>query len=149
MKQLNRGFSLIEVLVFLTILSMIFIGAAVLGTASIRNSKNAENKIIASRHGEELLDWLRSQKEIDWLDFSTLKSSPDPGTTYCFNDEPVVKWPTNTPCGSDLMDGIFKREAILTYDSSTDRVNVEIKLTWSEGGNSYDVTTKGVFSLFE
>lgn len=150
MKNLKQGFSLIEVLIFLTILSLIFISAAVLGTVSIRNSKNSENRIIASRYGEELLDWLRSQKEIDWLAFVTT-SSPNPGTTYCFDTEPVTSWPISSGgCNSDqLINSLFSREATLTYDDASQRVNVEIHLTWSEGGNNYDVTTKGVFTLFE
>lgn len=148
MKNLKQGFSLIEVLVFITILSLIFISAAILGTVSIRNSKSTENKIIASRYGEELLDWLRSQKEIDWLSFIELRSS-DRGKTYCFNGEPVASWPDLAGnCSNDqLIDSLFKREATLTYDGQ--RVNVDIHLKWSEGGNNYDVTTKGVFTLFE
>lgn len=150
MKHSNQGFSLIEVLVFITILSLIFISAAILGTVSIRNSKSTENKIIASRYGEELLDWLRSQKEIDWLAFTARIS---PSKTYCFADESFARWPDVGSCGSNqvITNSIFRREATLTYnnDPQGERVNVEIHLTWSEGGNNYDVTTKGVFTLFE
>ncbi len=150
MKHSKQGFSLIEVLVFLTILSLIFISAVVLGTVSIRNSQNTGNKILASHYAEELLDWLRNQKEIDWSNFSTIKSKPN-GVTYCFSKEPIDSWGINRACNiSDpLINSLFKREATLKFDFNLQRVNVDIHLKWSEGGNNYDVTTKGVFSLFE
>jgi len=143
----KRGFSLIEVLVFVTILSLVFITAAAVGTVSIRNSQNSEKKIIATRYAEELHDWLSAQKERDWLVFV---SQSTPGTTYCFGIEPVNSWPAKSGiCSGQLIDGLFTREATLTYDSNSQRVSALIDVSWSLGGNRYDVPIKGIFAEFE
>lgn len=148
--DLFRGFSLIEVLVFVTILGFVFIAAAAVGIVSIRDSQNSENRIVATRYGEELRDWLSSQKEADWLIFVE-KSSPLPGTIYCFYTEPVNSWPSGSGncVGNQLINSLFVREAILTYDSSLQRVNVDIHVGWNEGGNNYDVPINGVFTSLE
>ncbi len=149
MKKYTLGFSLIEILVFITILSLVFISAIALGTVSIRNSKNAENKILAAHYGEELLAWLRSQKDADWLTFIGQSAAP-PGVQYCFSDEPVSSWPSSGSCtSSQLIKNLFKRQATLIYDSSIQRVNIDLTVDWNEGGNSYSLPIKGLFSQFE
>jgi len=144
-KSYKKGFSLIEVLVFITILSLVFITTIALGTGSLRNSKNAENKILAAHYGEELLAWLRSQKDADWLTFVGNSDN-----SYCFDAEPVSSWPDSDSCtANQLVKNLFKRQAILIYDGSTQRVNVSITIDWNEGGNSYSLPIKGLFSQFE
>lgn len=144
MKHFQQSFSLIEVLVFVTILGFIFIAAAALGIVSIRNSQNSKNKILATRYGEELHDWLSSQKDVDWVTFVASTG------TYCFNIEPVDTWGSSGNCGSNqLINSLFKREATLTYDGGNQRVNVDIHVSWNEGGNNYDVPIKGVLTPFE
>ncbi len=150
MKKYILGFSLIEILVFITILSLVFISAITLGTVSIRNSKNAENKILAAHYGEELLNWLRGQKDADWSTFIEQSGEPPGGTPYCFSDEPVSSWPSSDSCtSSQLIRNLFKRQATLIYDSSAQRVNIDITVDWNEGGNSYSLPIKGLFSQFE
>ena len=156
MKHINihinkkAGFSLIEVLVFVTILSLVFITAAAVGTVSIRNSQNSEKKIIATRYAEELHDWLSAQKEIDWLSFVSRSSSA--GTKYCFGTEPVSSpWPApaSGSCSGQLINGLFTREVTLTYDNNSRRVSAFIDVSWSLGGNKYDVPINGIFAEFE
>jgi type II secretory pathway pseudopilin PulG len=148
-KLSRKGFSLIEVLVFISILSFVFITAIALGIVSIRNSLNTENKILAARYGEELLAWLRSQKDADWLTFVNKTTSP-PGVAYCFDQEPVDTWPTSGSCTDEqLVKALFKRQATLSYDSSTQRINVDIAVDWKEGNNKYSLPIKGVFSQLE
>lgn len=153
MKKINKalkqtaGFSLIEILVFITILSFVFIAAAALGTVSIRNSQNAQNKILATRYGEELMDWLRGQKEADWQAFLA-KSNPTP---YCFSQEPVsLPWPAAGACSTNpLINSLFEREATLTYVEQQQRVNVTVNIDWSESGNNFNVKLSSVFAPLE
>ena len=152
MKKINKalkqtaGFSLIEILVFISILSFVFIAAAALGTVSIRNSQNATNKILATRYGEELMNWIRGQKEADWGAF-VAKSSPTP---YCFSQEPVSVWPAAGTCNTtQLINSLFEREATLTYDEVQQRVNVDIVIEWTESGNNFRVNLDSVFAPLE
>ncbi len=145
----QQGFSLIEVLVFLSILGFVFISGIALGTVSVRNSINAENKILAARYGEELLSWLRSEKDADWLVFVN-KTSIAPGISYCFDQEPVRNWPSSGNCGrTQLVKGLFKRQVVLIYDNNSQYVSVNILIEWNEGSNSYNLPIKGVFSQLE
>ncbi|MDO8498060.1 MAG: type II secretion system protein, partial [bacterium] len=66
----KSAFSLIEVLVFTSILSIFFVAAATVTTVSLRNLKISERKIIATRYMEDVASWLRAQKESDWNTFA-------------------------------------------------------------------------------
>lgn len=144
----NEGFSLLEVLIFVTILSLVFIGAVAVGTVSIRNSKNAEYKILATRYAEELMDWLHGQQQADWIIF-TNKINPPPVTTYCFEDEPIADWPVSSGActNTQLINSLFQRQVTLTDNGGS--VNVDIQVSWDEGQNDYDVLVKGVLSPLE
>lgn len=151
MKQTkNTGFSLVEVLVFITILSIFFVAAAAITTASLRNMKINEHKILATRYGEELLEWLRGEKEADWNNF--VNRSSINGTTYCFSNTPINNWPTTTgSCSSfnGLNPPIYKRELSLTTAPGGNQVNVSINVSWQEMGNTYSVPINTVFTVWE
>lgn len=142
MKIMKKSFSLIEVLVFVTIFSLFFVAAATVVVVSLRNMKTSEHKIIATRYAEELLEWLRSQKEIDWNVFNSSHSG-----TYCFSTSPISTWPSNSPCGGYL-ESIFKREVTLTRVDAN-KVNVVITVTWTEMGTTYKVPINSVFTIWE
>jgi len=152
----QQAFSLIEVLVFVSILSMFFVLAAAVVTFSLRDMKINEHKIIATQYADELMEWLRSQKEVDWETFYT--KADINGLVYCFNEQ--VTSVTNITdlisgdCGAvyDGIEGqspeIFKREATLTTEG-LDQVNVLVEVEWKELGNSYKVPIKSVLTLWE
>ncbi len=145
------GFSLIEVLVFVTILALFFVTASAVVTVSLRNMKINEHKILATRYGEEALEWLRGEKEEDWSTFvSDSRFSSNP-VTYCFND---LSWSSPTPCNTDaLTPAIFKREGILERLDCGDgfycKVIVTITVHWRELGTSYQVPLNTIFTIWE
>jgi len=153
MKQSNNGFSLVEVLVFLTIISLVFIVGATVATVSIKNSISAENKILATRYAEELKEWLKGQKEADWQTFTAKDTSVTrSGTQYCFSNEPVSAWPLSAgPCQqTDVVTGtIFQRQTTLTFDNIRNQVDAAITVSWSEAGNSFSVPINTIFAPFE
>ena len=51
----KNGFSLIEVLVFITIMSLVFVTAASVVAISLGNLKINEHKLVATRYGERLI----------------------------------------------------------------------------------------------
>ncbi len=172
-KKLKKSFSLIEVLIFVTILTLFFIVAAAVIVTSLRNMKINEHKILATRYAEELMEWLRSDKETDWGGTTCTGSCPDPvapvnfteratkcGTnacTFCFNTTPISEWPTSSgtcAAGNFLNDNnnLFKREVVLTSQTTgsyVDKVEAAITVSWSELGNSYHVNSNSVFTIWE
>src|SRR3989338_9286294 len=75
----KAGFTLIEVVIFVSLISVIFVTFAALTTTTIRWSKINEHKILASHNVEELREWLRGQKETDFEGFEAKNGS------WCFN----------------------------------------------------------------
>lgn len=148
-KSLHQGFSLIEVLIFITILSLIFIAAAAVGTVSIRNSQNSANKLVATHYAEEAIEWLRSQKNADWVIFTEYGNPPP--KIYCFYTEPISTWPLTTGnCTNDqVIDSLFRREVTVAYDIVLEMVNIDVNVMWSEGGNNYSVPISTVFTSLE
>lgn len=157
----KQGFSLVEILVFITILSVFFVVAVSVSIASIKYMKINEHKILATRYAEDALEWLRGEKDKDWDTFVTYASTF--GTTYCFNN-PVPSDPSvslnsissGITCNKNGITGhspqIFKREVTLTTEgsgSSIYQVHVSIKVSWDELGTEYSVPIDTVFSVWE
>ncbi len=140
------GFSLLEVLIFVSIIGLFFIAAASIATISLRGIQSNENKILATRYAEELLWWVRSEKEEDWTVFTTTRMG-----NWCFSQEPIADWPAasaNGLCSSQqVIDSLFKRE--ITLQLSGERVNVSINVVWNEGNQTISVPVKTVFERFE
>lgn len=143
--HIKKSFSLIEVLVFVTILSLFLITAASIITVSIRQNTLKIHLLKATHYNEQLLDWIKSEKETDWNTFVTMADVT--GKTYCFTDT-TYSWSIAT-CDYDL-DAIFKRYAILkSIGSPVSQVEVTIFTDWKE--SSMDHTTKlhTVFTIWE
>lgn len=144
----NRGFSLIEVLVFVTILSLFFIAASSISLVSLRNLKSNENKILATRYAEEVLEWLRGEKEDDWNVF--YGKSSDIGTKYCFNSL-NLSWPTSGACGSFDLYSFYKRETTLKRGliGADPKIDISITVSWNEATQTITVPINTVFTRFE
>lgn len=147
----NNAFSLIEVLIFASILSLFFVAAAAVMTISLRNMKFNEHKILATRYGEELLEWLRGEKEDDWKVFFN-KALPN-SKNYCFNTSPVPDvWPAVGFCNANdySLVSFLKREAILNVSELDNKqLTVNITVQWKELGNTHSVNLKSVFTVTE
>ena len=154
----QQAFSLVEVIVFVSILSMFFVLAVSVITFSLRDMKVNEHKIIATMYADELMEWLRSQKEVDWETFYT--KADIEGPVYCFNNQ--ITSTTNITdfarggCGINYngVQGqdpqIFKRQATLeTVAGLSNQINVLVEVEWKELGNSYKVPIKSVLTLWE
>lgn len=156
MKKNNskKAFSLIEVLVFITILALFFVTAAAVVTASLRNMKINEHKILASHYAEELLEWFRGEKEADWhtFAFTSINGSLEEHPNDCFNFNyevgEQISWTTR---GCDLsLGGMFNRRAWFEpTDVTRDQIDVYIEVAWEELGNSYSIPLRSRFSIWE
>lgn len=143
--SIKRGFSLIEVLVFVTILSLFLIVAASIITTSIRQNTAKINFLKATHYNQQLLEWIRSEKETDWSTFVSRGSAI--GTFYCFTSD-VPTW-SIASCAYDL-GGLFKRYAVIkTVGSPVTQVEVAIGTDWQEGGNTNTTKLHTVFSIWE
>ncbi len=144
------GFSLVEVLIFVSVVALFFVIAATISSFSLRVSKSNENKILATRYAEELVEWLRGEKEADWEAF---KGKAD--KTYCFYKSPIGTWDNSKtigPCsGYELGNPpLFNRELqISTITSDPNQLNIVVTVSWQDGQNTFNVPLRTVFSRFE
>jgi len=144
-KKLQKGFSLIEVLVFVTILGLFFVAAAAITLFSLRNMKVSEHRIIATHYAEELLSWMKNEKDDNWNDFMD-NASAGVGTYYCFSS---LSWPASSgSCTTEKLDSIYTRQALLTLVNSS-QVSVNITVNWDDSNITYSVPLNTVFTLWE
>lgn len=159
MKKINilkhhRSFSLIEVLVFVTVLSFFFVTAMAVATFNIRNTKVQEHKILATRYAEEATEWIRYEKESDWSIFVT-RDPAATGTTYCLNNSNGLNWDIASPCGDVYALGtpaIFKREVYIKdtgLPPGVSQVDVTITVSWIDYNTTFNVSVPTVFRLLE
>lgn len=148
----KKSFSLIEVLIFVSILSVFIITAITATTASLRNMTINQHKLLAVRYSNELDNWLRSQKEVDWNVF--IAKSSLSGTTYCFNTSPITAWGVGSGDSSydcnfnGLSPNFYKREVTLSNSTSA-TVNISIIVSWNELGIGYSESSNTIFTLLE
>src|SRR3989344_1556770 len=130
LKKNLQSFSLIEIMIFIVILSIFFIMAASVVTITLRNMKYNENKIRATHYSNQLEEWLRSQKELDWggevcngcaypTNFTQIVTQSgnvddDYRTFFCFNNSPIENWQNLGSCMDYSLDSKFKREVIFS-----------------------------------
>jgi len=144
MNTQKKSFSLIEILVFVTILSLFFVAAASVTISSLRNLKTQENKILAIRYAQELLEWLRGEKESDWNLFTNKTG------TYCFNSSPINRWGSFGNCSTYSLNNLYKREvSINSYGNPPYQVNISINVSWQEFGQIYQIPLNSVFTVWE
>jgi len=147
MRTKKKSFTLIEVLIFVTILSLFFVVASAVTITSLQNLKVQEHKILATRYAEELLEWLRGEKEVDWNKFINYRGN------YCFNSSPIPmsNWPASGNCPTaSFLNNLYKREVILNPQGSPPyQVNVSITVLWQELGQTYQVPINTVFTVWE
>jgi len=149
-KNLRSSFSLLEVLIFVSILSVFFVSAATITVVSLRNMKINEHKILATYYAQELMGWLRDEKDADWNAFVTKSATTPSYKTYCFKTTPISNWPVEGACGTDdWLSSIFKRELYLSANADDSQIYVRINLSWSELGIAYNVPLSTVFSIWE
>ena len=144
----NKSFSLIEVLIFVTILVLFFVAAISITTYSLKNIKINEHKIVATHYAEEGMEWVKAEKESGWDTFIGQS-----GSSYCLNmNYPVeLNWGTVGDCGSNYTLGspaYFKR--VVTLNSVGDQINVVVTVSWIEGDDEImNVKITTILNLWE
>lgn len=148
-KLFRNGFSLIEVLVFVSILSLFFVAAMTVAVFSLRSMKTAQYKILATHLAEESVEWVKSQKDSSWTQFITYDTSGGLGTTYCLAS---LDWSSKFSCPDYTLGtpAIFKREILITNSGTpVSQVNTIITVSWSDTNKEESVVIKTVHSILE
>lgn len=139
--NIKKAFTLIEVLIFVSILSFVFVALAAYSTAYLRQVQLNEHKILATHYAEELMEWLHDQKDQDWNAF--LANYAD--QTQCFNSSPIGAGATT--CLTPLAN-LFNRRVGVTNVSNV-QADIYIQVSWAEVGGGMTVPLNSIFSIWE
>lgn len=145
----NNGFSLIEVLVFVTILSLFFVAAMTVTVFALRSMKTQQYKILATHLAEEAMEWVNSEKESDWTKFISYDTSGGTGTTYCLEN---LNWTSKFSCTGYTLGTptVFKRELVIKNSGTpTSQVDTSINVSWLDSGGIETVNIKTIQRLTE
>lgn len=156
-----EGFSLIEVIIFVAILSIFLVTAATITTLSMHQNSLQINKIKAVHYNDQLLEWLRSEKDRDWNNLTEKATSLPGGSVYCFCSEDL-SWATasikadKSACCPTPLSSLFKRYVTLSSSiyaptgfSPSSQIEVTIDTDWQEAGNSYSTKLHTLFTPWE
>lgn len=148
----KRGFSLIEVTVFVAIMSVFFVMVMRMSTASLATLKTSERRTYATRYAEEAVEWLSGEKEVDW-DTTFLPKAPlATPTVYCFNDT-MTTWPVAGACAGYTLNGLYKREIALSRQANITpgdfQVTAVATVSWQQGVGTMSVPVTIVFNKYE
>jgi len=147
----NKGLSLIEVLVSVTLLGMALVAGANAVVRSLQAAEYARNKTEATKLSTQVLEWIRLQKNsLSWQDFKSKSDSS--GRVYCLNDSlSSLTWSglTTGACADYDLKDRFKRQVSNTSPASCvqggsaneDVVKIEVSVFWGEGNKKVDTIT--------
>lgn len=145
----TKGFSLVEILIFIAILSVVLVASVSVTTFFFKTTSVNQHKILASHYADEALEWIKSEKETDWNIFINRGSLN--GSTYCLV---TLNWSTPGTCnGNQFLNNIFLVEGTLTNrDDGTgvvDRTYVKVKIYWQEGVNQEKIEINSTLKIIE
>lgn len=151
--SIKKSFSLIEVLIFVTILSVFLIISVAIITASMRQNTLKINMLKGTHYNEQLLDWIRNEKEIDWNAFVGNSGN----NTYCFNNDIWSTWPSSVPdkysCSYGLGTNTKYRRYAVFHTTLASGVATQVEVTvyseWQEAGNDYSTKLETLFTVWE
>lgn len=142
-KSNNTGFTLIEALVSLVLLSLAIVPALYLSTTAVSSALLIEHNLIAANLAQEGVEVIRAMRDANWFNNSVFDSGLSAGIYR-------VEWNSDSliPLGSNPFlkinnglynytsgtDTIFKRTVDITKISSSE-LRVVSTITWTEKGN--------------
>ncbi|MCA9372241.1 prepilin-type N-terminal cleavage/methylation domain-containing protein [Candidatus Woesebacteria bacterium] len=148
----KKGFSLIEILIFVSIISVILVAAAgyVIKLLFVLNVNR--HKALASYYTEDTKAWLDGERETNWQ--TVVDASSVSGTVYCLNNELELEDQL-----SDFAEGacttadgigtrvpqIYKRELTLTTNATQSQVTASVVVSWVEGEKNQSVTLQTIY----
>lgn len=145
----QAGFSLVEILVFISVLTVALV--ALIGSVaySMIVLDNARYQLFATRYSEELAEWFKYQRETEGYDFIATNSSVE-GSPYCFNEEDINDtWPASAACTDYALDNFFKREATLVLDDINKKIVVEVITSYYLLNKEREVTIEFNFNNYD
>jgi len=131
----QKGQSLFEVVLSLAVITVVIVALIILAYSSIRNANYSKNQTLATKHSQEVTEWLRGERDSD---FDLLQTRALTGQ-YCF---PSLSWTAakigGCADGDVIVGTILKREIFFTI---VDPANIEVQAVvyWDDAQGLHEV----------
>jgi len=140
MKFSNYGQSLFEVVIAVGIIGIIVFSVVALATTSIRNTTFTKNNSSATQLAQDAVEWLRGERDNDWVAFHTNAGSP----IYCLDTSSWAKARACNP-GEYISNTILTREVTFSGVSGN-QVSATVNVYWTDSQGTHQAATSTVFT---
>jgi len=140
----ERGQSLAEVTIAVSVVILIITGLIVGTTASLKTSQFNRSRSIAVKYAQEAMERARKLRDGGWTTFQSYGSAT--GNTWCLDG--AGQWidvPTICEVNSYL-DNVFNRTVLFTWDSVNDRMRIDISVAWADVNRDHTVTLSSILT---
>lgn len=137
---MNRGQSIIEVIVALGITLLMVMGLVVGTTASIRTSETGRQRSLAIKYTQEALEMTRQLRDANWSAFQA-KSG-----LWCLDK--AGAWTQVEPCPVNI-DSTFRREVNFTWNGTNARMEVTASTYWNDGNTTHKSEIETYFTQWQ
>jgi len=159
------GFTVLEIIVVIFIVSLSLVGILALATYNIKISNFNKNELIASQLAQEGLELVRNQRDKNWLDGNDWKLGAGAGSnsdiyqdgTYAIDyRNGIINVDSINSSGAVLKinsegfyehvtgtNTVFSRVITIT-DNTEDHMEVESNVQWNDRGRIYNYTVNTV-----
>jgi len=140
--QIEKGQSMLEILMALAVMALIVMAIVGLATISIRNSSYSKNKSLAEKFATETVDWLRQERDSGWTVFAAKAVG---NGTYCL---PQLAWlpaPVGEcSAGQYVVGTVLQRQIILQTNDGN--IEAEVLVFWTDSQGEHRVKLNSFFS---
>ena len=152
----NRGFTLVETLVAITVLTLALGGPMTLATRSIKDSLASRNKVVAFYLAHEAIEYVKNVRDSNFL--TKMATDNFPNSDWLYGQDSVISALTcsGSPLNFDVADGsydcsggapsIFSRD-ITIRSITSDEIKVEVTVNWIDYGLRKVTLTQNMFNL--
>jgi len=135
--KFSKGQSLFEVVIALAVVTVIIVALVILSTSSIRNSSFSRNRSLATRHSQELAEWLRGERDADWDIFLSRALT----FRYCLNELSWNSAVIGTCSQGDTITGTSLQREVVFNIVDPANIEVEVAVYWKDANGNHEVRT--------
>ncbi|MEK7577028.1 MAG: hypothetical protein AAB492_00235 [Patescibacteria group bacterium] len=134
----SSGQSLIEILLMISLVVVLVTSIVVGSTVSLRNQQISGSKDQALRYAQQGVEIVRALRNADWTSFQLYSGS------WCMDKDGVLT--AFVGACSPFLDEKYQRVAKFTWDSVSERMNVQVLMSWDIGSKAYSTMLEIYFT---